>query len=285
MQDQIAVSKACFSGENIIFAGSDVQKGDLLVPKGKQLRPQEVGALAAAGITFPQVVVPLRISIISTGDEVVAPEMKPMPGQIRDINTYALSSLAITHGFSVVDTRVVPDDAKMLLAAVALAMKESDVVAVSGGSSRGEKDATRDVFREISDPGVFLYGLAMKPGKPTILAYDKPSSTLLVGLPGHPAAALMVFKRIIADAWLSFLGTGAPLRFSAVMASNIPGAPGRETCVPVRIFQDEKGTLNASAVFGESGLITTLTESDGYVVIGRNDEGLKKGETVSVRLF
>jgi molybdopterin molybdotransferase len=141
------------------------------------------------------------------------------------------------------------------------------------------------VFREATDPGVFLYGLAMKPGKPTILAFDMPSSTLLVGLPGHPAAALMVFKRIISDAWFSFLGIDSPLCFSAVMVSNIPGAPGRETCVPVRIIQGEKGTLNASAIFGESGLITTLTDSDGYVVIGRNNEGLKKGETVSVRLF
>jgi molybdopterin molybdotransferase len=164
-------------------------------------------------------------------------------------------------------------------------MQTGELVAVSGGSSRGEKDTTLKVFEAAASPGVFMHGLAMKPGKPTILAFDEASGTLLVGLPGHPVAALMVFERIILEAWQRRIGSIGRLQITAELSGNLPGAPGRESCVPVKLVRKKDGATVATAVFGESGLITTLTESDGYIVIERNTEGLKSGETVIVHLF
>ena len=282
---QIAMSKPASPGENVIRFGADAKIGKLLVPKGRRLRPQDIGALAAAGIENPVVVKQPRITVISTGDEIISPSALPKPGQIRDINTYALAAMAQMHGFSVVGTHVIPDNAEELLSAVKAAMQTGELVVVSGGSSRGEKDATLQVFEAAAKPGVFMHGLAMKPGKPTILAFDEASGTLLVGLPGHPVAALMVFERIILEAWQKRTGAVGRLQIPAVLSGNLPGAPGRETCVPVKLIQNKDGTAVATAVFGESGLITTLTESDGYIVIERNTEGLKSGESVFVHLF
>jgi molybdopterin molybdotransferase len=151
---------------------------------------------------------------------------------------------------------------------------------ISGGSSQGDHDATAEVLGKIAG-GVLTHGLALKPGKPTILAYHKDTSTVLLGLPGHPVAALMVFELLMGWAWRRLTGQQEPLAHPAVMATNVPGAPGRTSCIPVKLSVNE-GALVAEPIFGKSGMITTLTKADGYVMIDRNNEGLKKGESVFV---
>jgi molybdopterin molybdotransferase len=128
---------------------------------------------------------------------------------------------------------------------------------------------------------VLTHGLALKPGKPTILAYDKATSTVLLGLPGHPVAALMVFELLLGWAGRKLTGQREPLGIPAVLSSNVPGAPGRASCIPVKLSASER-ELVAEPIFGKSGMITTLTKADGYVMIDRNKEGLKKGESVFV---
>ena len=282
--ENIAVYEAVAPGTGIAELGEDIRCGELLLRKGARLRPQETGLLAAAGITSVKVFSPLKISLISTGDELVSPGENPAPGKIRDINTQVLGALAVNRGYSLVSTCLLPDDKDALEAAVREALVTSDVVALSGGSSHVEKDVTAAVINSAAKPGVFTHGLALKPGKPTILGWDEDSRTLLAGLPGHPVSAMVVFQLIFG--WINdkLFDLEPPLPIPAKLSTNIPGSPGRTLCQPV-ILKQEGCEYFAEPVFGKSGMITTLTNAKGYIIIDLNREGLKKGEPVLVHLL
>lgn len=282
-ENGVALYEAVPFGKNVVQAGEDVRESALLLSRGTVIRPQEVGALAAAGILEIPVYAPLRLTIISTGDELVSPDRSPAPGEIRDINTYALHALATGNGYRVTGVHVLPDDGALLEQAVRTAMADSDVVVISGGSSQGRKDLTGEVVERVSTPGVLTHGVAIKPGKPTILGYDAKSATVLAGLPGHPVSAMMVFETLLS--WLSDTLTGrkSPYPVPAKIACNLASSPGKTTCLPVSLQWNGDG-YTAHPVFGKSGLITTLTKADGYVIIEMNKEGLKKDEAVLVHL-
>jgi molybdopterin molybdotransferase len=281
--EDIAVYEAASPGAGMIEAGEDVKNGELLLRRGTLIRPQEAGALAAAGIcTFP-VFVPLRLSIISTGDELVPPEHSPRLGEVRDINTTALKALAFQHGYEVVSTRVLPDDEAGLEAALKEAIN-CDVALISGGSSQGNKDLTASVINKVARPGIFTHGLAVKPGKPTILGWDEESKTLFAGLPGHPVSAMMIFEIIFGGLIDSLFERMPPHPVPARVFCNIPGSPGKTVLQPVILHADGDG-YRAEPVFGKAGMITTLTRASGYIIIDLNKEGLKVGETVLVYLL
>ena len=208
----------------------------------------------------------------------------PAKGQIRDINTYSVSAAAAKLGFEVIDTKVLKDDEKLIEDTIKEAMAKSDLVVVSGGSSQGEKDHTADVMDRLSEGGVFTHGIALKPGKPTILGYDKNTETILTGLPGHPAAALMVFELLIGWLYRQLTGQKEPLTVPAVITENVAAAGGRTTCQLVELIK-AGCEYKAVPIFGKSGLMTTLTKADGYVMIDADIEGLKEGQQVSVVLF
>jgi len=280
----IAVYEAVASGAGVALAGEDIKKGVLLLRRGTLIRPQETGALSAAGIISFPVFAPLRLSVISTGDELVSPENIPASGKIRDINSNALKALSFRRGYSVVSNKIVSDDSALLEAAIGEAIAISDVVVISGGSSKGEKDSTASAINRVARPGVFSHGLSLKPGKPTILGWDEESQTLLAGLPGHPVAAMVVFELLLG--WLHdrLFDRPPPFAVPARISCNVPGSPGRTVCQPVILHLDGD-SYSAEPVFGKSGMITTLTRADGYVMIDLNKEGLKKGESVMVQLF
>ena len=282
--DEIAVYQATSVGRHVVDVGEDSKAGDLLFKKGTKLRPQEIGALSAEGFTEVKVFVPVKISIISTGDELVAPGEPISKGQIYDINTSALDALASKHGFEVVSTATVKDQYELLKEAIMQAKEKSDLVVVSGGSSKGKKDMTALLIDELANPGVFTHGLALKPGKPTILGADTESKTLMVGLPGHPVAAMAVFEMMLV--WLKRKLTCEPEKglVPAVLSGNVPGAPGRQTLLFVELEQTEDGYA-AKPIFGKSGLMSTMTRADGYTIIEMLQEGLKSGEKVWVHTF
>ena len=282
--EEIAVYQATSVGRHVVDIGEDSKKGELLFKKGTKLRPQEIGALSAEGFTEVKVFAPVKISIISTGDELVAPGGNISKGQIFDINTSALSALAGKHGFEVVSTATVKDQYELLKDAIIQAKEESDLVVVSGGSSKGKKDMTALLIDELANPGVFTHGLALKPGKPTILGADTESRTLMVGLPGHPVAAMAVFEMMLV--WLKRKLTCESEKglVPAVLSGNVPGAPGRQTLLFVELEQSEDGYI-AKPIFGKSGLMSTMTRADGYTTIEMLQEGLKSGEKVWVHTF
>ncbi|KMZ55149.1 molybdopterin molybdotransferase MoeA [Dorea sp. D27] len=280
--DETAIYKAAAPGTNVVQPGEDMKAGELILSRGRKIRHQETGALAALGITEVPVYEPFCISIISTGDELVSPSDEPYPGQVRDINTYGLHAQALKWNFRVRHETVLRDDRALLMHTVKAFMADSDIVVVSGGSSQGKKDVTASVIEELASEGVFTHGLALKPGKPTITGYDKPSETLLLGLPGHPAAAMIVFEILAGWLWRNLTGEKEAFGIPAVMSTNVPAAPGRQTCQLVKIERGKGAENLAVPVLGRSGLITTLTKADGYVLTGEHAEGLKRGEHVTV---
>ena len=281
---EIAVGQPVSPGRDVVPVGEDIRAGTVFLKRGTEIRAQEIGALLAAGIGKIPVFAPFQVTILSTGDELVEPGVTPGPGQMRDINTGVLKTLARQYGCDVIHTGLIKDEKEQFLRTVKAAMGGSDLVLLSGGSSKGNKDFTAEVIEQLARPGVFTQGLALKPGKPTILGYDEPSRTILAGLPGHPAAAMLVFVLLFGRIFKQLRGEKPPFCIRAKMECNVPGAPGRETCQLVRLLPAEGGYL-ARPVFGKSGLITTLTEADGYIMIPLNREGLCTGESVDVWLM
>ena len=282
-EGMMAVSKSAAPGENIVRIGEDIAEGDMLLKKGRMLRPQDIGVLAACGVTEIPVFVPWRVTVISTGDELVRPDQAPGPGQIRDINTYTIASRSEAEGFEVIKALSVKDDREALAGAVADAKKDSDLVVLSGGSSQGKKDMTAALIDEAADHGVLTHGIAAKPGKPTITGFDEASRTLFIGLPGHPAAALMVYEQILIRSWRRLICRGNERTLRAKVNMNVPAAPGRMTFQLVKLSEGD--VPEAIPVFARSGMISPMSLADGYFVMTENQEGIRPGDQVDVFLW
>lgn len=279
-----AIYCAAAPGQYIVQVGEDAKEGTLLIRKGTVLDAKAIGVLASIGKHKVSVYCPWKISIISTGDELVEPGKPKKTCEIYDVNTYAVYAMAEEHGMNVANTFTVKDEDYLIEKTLRKAMLDSDIVAISGGSSQGKKDMTAALIDKVASPGVWTHGLSLKPGKPTIVGMDEESDTLFIGLPGHPVAAMMVFELLIVWAKEKLYGEKEKLPVPAVMDSNIPGAPGKTTCQTVKLLHKEDG-YHAVPVFGKSGLMSTMTQADGYVMIGMNHEGIKTGEVVYVHLF
>ena len=283
-ENHIAVYNHGEKGSCIVQIGEDLKEGELVFRTGRKLTPGDVATLASIGISQIQVVKPPTITIISTGDELAKPGKEKSVGQVYEINSYGLYCQAIQNGFKVNAVNVVQDKEPLLSEKVKEMMKASDFIVVSGGSSQGKQDVTKEVLDKLGKPGVFVYGIAFKPGKPTILGYDEETETILVGLPGHPVAAMIIFELVVLWYYRQKTGVEVGIAIPAIFESNLPSAPGRETCQLVELIQREEGYI-ARPILGKSGLISTLSKSEGYVMIDRNKEGIKAGEVVKVYLL
>ncbi|WP_053361123.1 gephyrin-like molybdotransferase Glp [Bacillus sp. FJAT-27251] len=270
-------------GENVIRAGEDIREGEVLLEAGTKLRPQEIGALASLGISKVNVYRKIKAAYLSTGDEIVPHETKSLKvGQVRDINYLTVAGLAKEWGVETIYGGITADDYEIFAAKARELYDQADILILSGGSSVGAKDYTTEVIQSLGEPGVFVHGISIKPGKPTILAVanGKP----VIGLPGHPASAMIIFRlfgeKIIKQRQGERHGN-KPERLFARITKNIPSAPGRSDYIRVRLFEKE-GEWWADPIIGKSGLITTLVKSDGIVEIQSEKEGILQGEHVPV---
>lgn len=280
----VAVYSSVSAGNGVVQIGEDAKKGELLLSRGTVLHSAQTGVLASLGKHTVKVYAPWHITIISTGDELAEVGEEKGRCQVYDINTHALYALAKEQGMTVDKAFSVKDEDEKIEQALKDALLRSDIVVISGGSSQGKKDMTADIIDKIAEPGVWTHGLALKPGKPTIVGMDKPSGTLLIGLPGHPVAAIMVFQLLLVWLQKNLRGEKEAPGVPAVLSSNIPGAAGRAVCQTVKLEKEENG-YRAIPVFGKSGLMHTLTQADGYVLVEADKEGICKGETVYVQLL
>jgi len=284
-QDEIELVKAAAVGQNVLQAGEDVQPGEVVIEAGSLLRPQEIGGLLALGRTELEVARRPSVAILSTGDEVVPPKAEPGPGQVRDVNSYTLSALVEKAGGIPQRYGIIPDQIEALRQAARRAHAESDMVLIAAGSSVSVRDITADVIQELGPPGVLVHGVALRPGKPTILAVC--GRVPVVGLPGNPVSALVVaglFAMPALRRLLGFRGPSWPATLTAALAANVASVAGREDYLPVRLEVAPEGLL-AQPVHGRSNLIFTLVRADGLVRIPAEATGLEKGERVEVRLF
>ena len=277
---EIGISKPAAPGQNMIFRGDDVYPGKVILQKGRLLSSQDIGALAAIGRIQVPVVKKLTVGVLSTGDELVPPEVTPGPGQVRDVNGPMLEAMLSAFGVNVVHYGIVIDDEAQLTAVVQKAASECDAVLMSGGSSVGVKDAA---CRIIESMGVLLlHGIAIKPGKPTIIG--KAGMKPLVGLPGHPVAAYFVTKLFILPLLGRLMGRVQPsYTTTALVTESISANHGRAQYHCCRLERKD-GQLYAYPIRGKSGLITTLAGADGYFCIDRDCEGLPQGAQVQVTI-
>jgi len=280
----IEVVRPVAPGENVLRVGEDIASGTSVLPRGHRLRPQDLGGLAALGIVEVDVTRRLRVGIIASGDEVVPPECQPAPGQIRDVNSSTVAALVERAGHEPILFGIVPDRYDELLATAQRAKETTDLVILSAGSSVSTRDMTADVLNALGQPGVLVHGVALRPGKPTVLGVA--DGTPLFGLPGNPVSCMVTFDLFVAPTLAHMSGAiETPRRtVRARLARNIPSAAGREDYVQVRIEPDGD-ELEAVPVFGKSNLIYTLIRADGLVKVELDAGGLAAGEIVSVILF
>jgi len=282
MPGTIEVVRPVASGEGVVRADEDARPGDEIIASGRPLRPQDLGMLAAAGVTSVTVHKKPVVTIFSTGDEVVpadTPELKP--GQVRDATATALAALVADAGGDPVFGGIMPDDPGALETALHGALPASDVLVISAGSSVGARDETASAVARLGHPGIWCHGLAIKPGKPTLLA--ECAGVPVIGLPGNPRSALVVF-RLIGAPVIRLVGgcTAAPPEPSARarLSRDLASAAGRLDVVQVKVSDGV-----AVPVFGLSALLSVLTAADGYIVIPDEATGLDAGSEVTVILY
>jgi molybdopterin molybdotransferase len=282
MAGTIEVVRPAAPGDGLVRADEDAAEGTELVPAGRALRAQDLGLLAAAGVTEVRAHGRPRVAIVSTGDEVVDPATAKLgAGQVRDASAVALAALVRDAGGEPDPRGIVSDDQDALAAVLREAVRSSDVVVVSAGSSVGARDETAAVVAGLGEPGIWAHGIAVRPGKPTLLADC--GGVPVVGLPGNPRSALVVF-RVLGMPIVRLVGgvTRPPAEPStrARLGRDVPSAAGRLDIVQVTVRDGI-----AAPLFGASALLSILSAADGYIVVADEATGLPAGTEVDVTLY
>jgi molybdenum cofactor synthesis domain-containing protein len=285
-EDNLQVFAAVTVNENVLKKGADIKKGETILKKGQVLGSSEIGVLAALGLTKVKVRKIPIVAVLSTGGEITAPGKELPAGKIYDINSYSISTAVIESGAKPVYLGTIPDDKDALTKAMQTAVASADMVITSGGVSVGPRDYTGQIVDSLGKPGIVVYGIAVKPGKPTKVGFvgDKP----VFSLPGHPTSALMIFYLLARPLILRLAGRPvAPMRMVRAFAgSKMFSAKGKRTFVTVKLEFDKDCRLIAEPVeSGASGAITTLAKADGFVEIPENEQFVDVDQEVAVVLF
>jgi molybdopterin molybdotransferase len=278
----IEVVRPAAPGDGVIRADEDVVQGAAIAPEGRPLRAQDLAMLAASGVASIEVHKRPAVTILATGDEVVPPATAELgPAEVRDALSVSIGALVREAGGEPGPPCIVPDDCDALYGALASAVVGSDVVVICAGSSVGTRDVTAAAVAELPESEIWCHGLAIKPGKPTLLAHS--GGVPVIGLPGNPRSALVVFRLIGMPLVRRAGGWTAPHRpasVSARLGRDLPSAAGRLDVVQVRLSGDD-----AEPLFGPSSLLSVLTAADGYLVVPEDANGLAAGEPVDVFLY
>ncbi len=278
----IGILKPTAPGQNIVFKGDDVKPSQIVLKKGRILSSHDIGALAALGYSSVPVVEKPVIGIISTGNELVPIESTPLDGQVRDVNSSLLATSVASFGATFINYGIIKDEEYLLENTLNEALSKCHIVLISGGSSVGTKDATCRVIEKKGE--ILTHGIALKPGKPTILG--NVNSTPVIGLPGHPVAAFYVTQLIVSyllESKFSLLQTRKEV--TGILTESIESNHGRAQCVGVTMRKGKNNQIEVTPVRTKSGLITTLAGTDGYFVIPKNSEGLPQNTQVTVYIY
>jgi len=285
MPGTIEVTRPVAPGGGLVHADDDVPAGGMLVPVGRPLRAPDLGLLASAGVVEVAVHARPRVAIVSTGDEVVPPETTDLTaGQVRDATASALAGLIRDAGGEPVYAGIVADEKGALTETLRAAVADADLVVVSAGSSVGARDETATAVAELGE--IWCHGLAIKPGKPTILAEcgDVP----LIGLPGNPLSALVVFRLVGVPLVWRLAGCESPPpapSTRARLARNVPSQAGRLDVIQVAVRHAPDGGCSVEPLHGPSALLSILARADGYLVVPEPATGLDAGADVEVVLY
>lgn len=283
--DTVEVLRPVAVGENIIKVGEDVTPGEEVIQPGVRIRPAEIGGLAALGITELDVAKKPVVGIISSGDEVVAPEVNISPGQVRDTNSYSLAALVEQAGGFPKIYGIFPDQFEAIYAIAAQALNACDLVVITAGSSASARDLTSRVINQLGSPGVLVHGVNIKPGKPTILAVC--DHKVVVGLPGNPVSALVIAGLFVVPVVESLLGiarVGPRIKVQARLSINVPSQAGREDWVAATLQADPDG-YRVDPIFSKSNLIFSLVRANSMIRVPADATGLSAGDLVEVYML
>ena len=276
--DIALIQRPVAGGENVLLQGEDFARNTTVLHAGTLISEREMGVLAATGHAEVSVFKSPIIGIISTGDEIVPVQEIPSGSSIRDVNSYLCAGFATALGGKPKLYGIVPDEHAALSGILQQAINECDLVLVSGGSSKGERDVCADVISALGT--ILAHGIALSPGKPTIIG--EIDTIPVIGLPGHPASAYIVLLALVRSMIYRLTGRDIDsveqISSKAVLAVPIHSVHGREDYV--RIMFDENGHVRP--VYGKSGLLNTLISSFGYIRIPAEQEGYHAGEEVEV---
>jgi len=275
--DRVKVHSPVHPGENVSVRGEDIERGSIVVRAGEVLTPAKVGAIAAIGMDRVPVYSRPRVAILTTGDEVVPPGARIRPGQVYDINAHTMASVVRENGGEPALLGRVADRLAALRAAIRKAVR-ADLVVFSGGSSVGEKDMVLDVLREMGD--VLFHGIAVKPGKPTVLG--RIDGRVVLGMPGYPTSCLSNCYMLLAPMLrrMARLPAASGRVVEAPLAKRLVSVVGRVEFHTVRLVDGV-----AVPAYKESGAITSIAHADGYIEIPANVDLIERGERVRVVLF
>ena len=285
LDDKIETWIPVTPGKNVSKKGEDVRKGKVAVKAGTRLHPHHLGLLAALGATHVNVTEKPKVAILSTGNELVELGQKPKPGQIVGVNHLILSSMCLELGAEPLDMGIVSDDLNEIREKFEEGIKKADVMITTGGTSVGYADLVPKTVNQIGSPGVVVHGMAIRPGMPTALAilYGKP----VFILSGNPVAAMIGFEVFTRPVLLKLLGVESEPRpvVKAKITRRVAAALGRRVFLRVHVFEKGDELLADPVRIKGSGILTTMTRANGYVIIPESREGLGKNELVSVHLF
>ena len=290
--DGIAISRSVAPGANISFAGSDIGRGDTILRRGIVLTSRETAVLASVGVTNVTVVSRPRVAVLSTGDEIVPPGTQPTLGQVIDSNRPMLLDAVRELGCEPVSAGIAPDDINVVESTLEFLItgpEAVDVLLLSGGTSKGEGDINSEAIVRLAkrlpdSPGIIVHGVALKPGKPILLAVV--GSTPVVVLPGFPTSAVFTFHEFVAPLLrrLSGIPDDAAHVAQAVAPMRITSVPGRAEYSLVDIVEGKTG-LAAYPLGAGSGSVTAFGRADGFIRIPATTEYVEEGEKITVRLL
>lgn len=281
---QLVIHKSVTPGFGVAFAGTDIATGETVLRIGTLLTSRETGVLAAIGEKEVTVWRRPRVAIISTGNELIAPGEPMRPPCVYDSNSQTLADSVRELGGLPRTWGIVRDNVDALRQVLHAAITESDVVLLSGGTSKGQGDLCQRVVAELTDPGIVAHGVALKPGKPICLAVSDGKPVVI--LPGFPTSAIFTFHEFVAPV-ICLLGGRRPESqelVSATMAVKTNSEIGRTEYMLVSLVESERGLVSYPMGKG-SGSVTTFSRADGFVTVGRHTEIVEAGQLVEVRLI
>jgi len=291
-QNQIRILKGVNVWENVQVRGEDFRKDEVLFAAGHTLRPQDLAAIATFGITQLKVFRKPAVHIFSTGNELLPyTANKIQTGMIRETNSLSLANAASKFGFEVEVSGIFADEFEVQRNALDQAMKNADVVLISGGSSVGDRDYTLPVIESFADHKIYFHGLAIRPGNPTIFATIGKYS--IFGLPGQPVSSLVVFYQFVLPFLFHLAGekidyiTFHDSKFvtrNVRLAEPLRPLKTKTDYARLRIFQ-RNDEWSANPIIGKSASLSTLVHAEGFAIIPPGEEELPAGTLLKAYLF
>jgi putative molybdopterin biosynthesis protein len=279
---EVAIISPARPWQHVRTVGEDIVATELVLPENHKIRAFDLGALLAAGVTQVMVRRKPKVAIIPTGDELILPGTTPEVGDITEFNSRLIGGLVQEWGGEPIFWDIVPDEPQALTEAVVKASLSADIIVVNAGSSAGSEDYTSDIVKSLGE--LFVHGVAIKPGKPTILGIvdNKP----FFGIPGYPVSAALSCELFLLPLLAKMLGQTVKERtmINATLARRIVSVPGMDEFIRVKVGK-VGGRYVASPLARGAGAIMSLVRADGYIEIPGSSQGIQESSEVAVHLL